>query len=257
MTQQARDTEDRQLNTLCAIEALRLLAKPATEEDEEVRNFAEELCSNSCASQRISIMSDTELERLMQQAEAKHDPDETKSVAEVFSDIVASAEAAEARFVADFCTKMFSADYFERSNSKKVSLYHIFQSAVEAVALFEDDCGPAERLATRISRAESYLFDTPNAALFRDAVIRAFQESKFRDFTRLAEEIRKAEDAENLRRLAFRLIGSTQKVVLDGEAKRLMNVRIPPKRTQGMGNPPISRSEVSAALQASRRRKPR
>jgi|GEM_PF-6942287 len=256
MTQQARDTDDRQLNTLCAIEALRLLAKPATEEDEEVRNFAEELCSNSCASQRISIMSDTELERLMQQAEAKRDPDETKSVAEVFSDIMASAEAAEARFVADFCTKMFSADYFERSNSKKVSLYHIFQSAVEAVALFEDGCGPAERLATRISRAESYLFDMPNAALFRDAVIRAFQESKFRDFTRLAEEIRKAEDAENLRRLAFRLIGPSRKVVLDAEAERLMSMRIPPRCIRGMGNP-ISRREVSAALEASRRRKPR
>jgi hypothetical protein len=231
MTQQTRDTEERQLNMLCAIEALRLLAKPETEDDEEVRNFAQAVCTNSCVAQRIS-MSETELEKLMQKVEANVDPDATKSVAEVFSDIVASAEAAEARFVADFCTKMFSADYFERSNSKKVGFYHILQCAAEAVALFEDDCSPAERLATRISRAESYLFDTPNAALFRDAVIRAFEESKFSDFTRLAEEIRKAEDAENLRRLAFRLIGPSRKVVLDGETMRLMKKRCPARRNQ-------------------------
>jgi hypothetical protein len=182
-------------------------------------------------------MSDTELEKLMREAEANVDPDAMKSVQEVFSDIVALAEGAEARFVADFCTKMFSADYFERSNSKKVSLYHILQSAVEALALFEDDDSPAERLAQRIARAESYLFDTPNAALFRDAVIRAFQESEFRDFLRLAEEIRKATAAEDLRRLAFRLIGP-RKTVLDAPAKRLMSVRIPPKRTHG--NPAIT-----------------
>jgi hypothetical protein len=146
---------------------------------------------------------------------------------------------------------MFVADYFQRSNSKKVTLYHIFQTAVEAVALFEDDCSPAESLATRISRAESYLFDTPNAALFRDAVIRAFQESRFNNFSRLAEEIRKAEAAEDMRRLAFRMIGPP-KVVLDAQAKLLMNMRTRPSRTQ-LENP-ISRREVFAAL---RRKKPR
>jgi hypothetical protein len=179
----------------------------------------------------------SELEDILNSVAAEHDPDANKTADELFCEIVARAEVGEARFVGDFCIKMFSADYFERSNSKKVSLYHIFQSAVEAVALFEDDDSPAERLATRISRAESYLFDMPNAALFRDAIIRAFQESGFSAFTKLAEEIRRAEAAENLRRLAFRLIGP-RKVVLDTATKRLMNVRIPPKRTHG--NPAIT-----------------
>ncbi len=230
-TQTDEHEAQRKLNTLYAIEALRLLATPATGDDEPVRNFAKEVCSNSFTPPR-TLMSDTELERLMQQAEATRDPDATKSVAEVFSDIVALAEAAEGRFVADFCTKMFSADYFERSNSKKVGFYHILQSAVEAVALFEDDDWPAERLAKRIARAEFFLFDQPNDARFKDVIIRAFEDSKFGDFTRLAEEIRKATAAEDLRRLAFRIIGP-RKVVLDGAAKRLMKVPIPPKRARG------------------------
>jgi hypothetical protein len=247
------DTQ-RTLNTLCAIEALRLLATPATEEDEDVRTFAQELCSNySCAPPRISIMSNTELERLMEQSEVKRDLDVAKSANEMFQDIAAAAESAEARFCADYLCKMFAADYFERSNSKKVSLYHTLQLAIEAVALWEDDRSPAEGLATRISRAERYLFDMPNAALFRDAVICAFHESQFRDFSRLAEEIRKAEGAENLRRLAFRLIGP-RKVVLDAEAKRLMNMSVLSRRTEEIGASPISRREISEAL---RRRKPR
>ena len=248
---QAHDTEDRQLNMLCSVEALRFLAKPATGDDEGIRNFASEVCSNSFTPTR-NLMSDTELERLMRQTEAARDPDAMKTVQEVFSDIVASAEAAEARFVADFCTKMFSADYCERSNSKKVGFYHILQCAVEAVALFEDDDSPAERLAKRIARSESYLFDTPNAAFFRDAVVRAFQESQFSDFTRLAEEIRKATAAEDLRRLAFRMIGPP-KTVLDAAAKRLMNMRSRPTRER---ENPISRREVATAL-ALRRKKPR
>ena len=43
-----------QINTLCAVEALRILATPATEDDEDIRNFAQEVCSNSYASQRNS-----------------------------------------------------------------------------------------------------------------------------------------------------------------------------------------------------------
>jgi hypothetical protein len=250
MIQQARDPEDRQLNMLCSVEALRVLAEPPTEDDEPVRSFAKEVCSDSFTPQR-TFMSD-ELERLMETIEVSRDPDTTKSVAELFSEIVAAAEGAEAQFVGDFCAKMFSADYFERSNSKKVSLYQVFQSAAEAVALFEDEDSPAERLATRIARAESYLFDTPNAALFRDAIIRAFQESEFGDFVRLAEEIRKAEASENLRRLAFRKIGP-RKVVLDRDARRLMNARVPLSRRDR--DNPISRREVAAAL-ASRRKKP-
>jgi hypothetical protein len=244
------DTQ-RTLNTLCAIEALRLLATPATEEDEDVHTFAQELCSNySCAPQRISIMSNTELERLMQQTELKRDLDVAKSANEMFQDIAAAAESAEARFCADYVCKMFGAGLFARANSKKVTLYHVFQSAVEAVALFEDEGSAAERLADRIARAGFFLFDVPDPTRFKDVVVRAFEVSGFTDFTRLAEEIRKAEAAENLRRLAFRLIGP-RKVVLDAEAKRLMNRRISPSRTQM--DLPISRREVSAVL---RRKKP-
>jgi hypothetical protein len=254
---------DTAVNRLCAEAATAVLLQSSDDDDGKstIRAHAQRIIFAYLESRQDEFKGAcfkmSELEDILNSVAANHDPDANKTADELLSEIVVRAEVAEGRFVADFCTKMFSADYFERSNSKKVSLYHIFQSAVEAVALCEDDCSPAETLATRISRAESYLFDMPNAALFRDAVIRAFQESEFKDFSRLAEEIRKAEDAENLRRLAFRLIGPSRKVVLDAEAKRLMNVRIPPKRTQGMGIPPISRSEVSAALQAVRRRKPR
>ena len=196
-------------------------------------------------------MSD-ELERLMEQVEAKHDPDATKSVQEIFSEIVALAEEAEADFVADHCTKMFGAAIFERSNAKKVTLYHVLQAAIEAVALFESDDSPAEMLARRVVRAEHYLFDEPNDVRFKEVIIRAFKDSQFGSFTRLAEEIRKAEAAENLHRAAFRMIGP-RKVVLDREARRLMNARVPPSR-RDLDNP-ISRHEVTAAL-ASRRKKP-
>jgi hypothetical protein len=235
VTQQTHNTEDRQLNMLCSVEALRILAMPATEHDEAVRNFAKEACSNSFTPPRI-LMSETELEKLMRDAEANVDPDATKSVAEVFSDIVALAEGAEARFVADFCSKMFAAAFFERSNAKKVTFYHILQAAVEGVALFEDDYSPAEKLAKLVARAEFFLFDKPNDARFKDAIVHAFEVSKYGNFTRLAEEIRKATAGEDLRRLAFRLIGP-QKVVLDAGAKRLMKVRVPPKRTRG--TPPV------------------
>jgi hypothetical protein len=196
-----------------------------------------------------------ELERLMQQAEAKHDPDATKSSNEMFQDIAAAAESAEAGFCADYLCKMFATDLFERANSKKVTLYHVFQSAAEAVALFEEEGSPAERLADRLARAEFFLFDAPDPARFKDVVVRAFELSGFRDFTRLAEEIRKAEAAENLRRLAFRLIGP-QKVVFDAAAKRLMNMTARSRRARGIETP-ISRSEVSSALQDLRLRKQR
>ena len=247
----ARDTENRQLNMFCSVEALRLLAKPATEDDQAIRNFAKEVCSNSFTPPR-DLMSDTELERLMHQAEATRDPDATKSVAEVFSDIVALAEAAEARFVADLCTQMFSAELYQRANSKKASLYSILQTAAEAVALFDDEYSPAEKLAKLVVRAEAFLFDSPDPVRFKASIIYAFECSEFRDFTRLAEEIRKATAAEDLRRLAFRIIGP-QKVVLDPEAKRLMTMRS--RRTREKENP-ISRREVAAAL-ALRQKKPR
>jgi hypothetical protein len=231
---QAHDTEERQLNLLCSVEALRVLAEPSTEDDETVRNFAKEVCANSFTPPRNS-MSD-ELQRLLEQAEAKQNPDEMKSVQEIFAEIVASAEASEARFVADYLIKMFGAALFERSNAKKVTLYSIFQAAVEAVALFEDDDSAAEILTRRVVRAERFLFDDPNDARFKEVIVRAFEDSKFGSFTRLAEEIRKAEAAENLRRLAFRMIGP-RKVVFDAAAKRLMSIRIPAKRTRG--TPPI------------------
>ena len=237
MSTQTEEREvQRTVNTLCTIEALRILATPATGDDEDIRNFAQELCSNSYVSQRISIMSETELEKLMQKVEANTDPDITKTVEQVFQDITAAAESAEISFVSDFCKQMFSAELYQRANSKKASLYSIFQTAVEAVALFEDEYSPAEKLAKLVTRSELFLFDSPDPARFKSSVIHAFESSKFRHFTRLAEEIRKATVAEDLRRLAFRIIGP-QKIVLDGAAKRLMKVRIPPKRVRG--TPPI------------------
>jgi hypothetical protein len=190
---------DSAVNRLCAEAATAGLLQSFDEDDAEstIRAHAQQVIfaylesgedqfTGACFTQ-IKM---SELEDILSSVAANYDPDANKTADELLSEIVSRAEVAEGRFVADFCTKMFAADYFERSNSKKVSLYHIFQSAGEAVALCEDDCSPAEGLATRISRAESYLFDMPNAALFRDAVIRAFQDSKFKDFTRLAEEIR-------------------------------------------------------------------
>ena len=240
------------VNLLCAVEALRILATPASGDDEDIRNFAQELCSNSYVSQRISIMSEMELEKLMQKAEANIDPDIAKTVEQVFEEITEAAESAEISFVADFCSRMFSAELYQRANSKKASLYSIFQTAVEAVALFEDEYSPAEKLAKLVTRSELFLFDSPDPARFKSSVIHAFESSKFRDFSRLAEEIRKATAAEDLRRLAFRIIGP-QKVVLDSDAKRLMNMRS--RRTREKENP-ISRREVAAAL-ALRQKKPR
>jgi hypothetical protein len=228
----------REVNTLYTIEALRILATPATWDDEGIRTFAQELCSNSYVSQRISIMSETELEKLMQKVEANVDPDATKTVEQLFQEITAAAESAEVSFVSDFCRQMFSAELYQRANSKKASLYSIFQSAVEAVALFDDDYSPAEKLAKLIIRAEVFLFDSPDPARFKASIIYAFERSKFQEFSRLAEEIRKATAAEDLRRLAFRMIGP-RKVVLDTATKRLMKVRVPPKRTRGTAISPI------------------
>ena len=239
-TQTDESEAQRKVNALCSIEALRILAKPSTEEDEQVRGFAEELCSKSCVSQRISIMSDSELEKLMREVEANVDPDVTKTVEQVFQEITAAAESAEISFVSDFCKQMFNAELYQRANSKKASLYSIFQTAVESVALFDDDYSPAEKLAKLVVRAEAFLFDSPDPARFKASIIYAFERSGFRDFTRLAEEIRKATAAEDLRRLAFRIIGPP-KIALDGGAKRLMKVRIPPKRTRGTAPPIKSR----------------
>ena len=172
----------RTVNTLCTIEALRILATPATGDDEDIRNFAQELCSNSYVSQRISIMSETELEKLMQKVEANTDPDVTKTVEQVFQDITAAAESAEISFVSDFCKQMFGAELYQRANSKKASLYSVFQSAVEAVALFDDDYSPTEKLAKLVVRAEAFLFDSPDPARFKASIIYAFERSGFRDF---------------------------------------------------------------------------
>ena len=224
------------VNALCISEAFRILATPAIGDDEDIRNFAQELCSNSYVSQRISIMSETELEKLMQKVEANIDPDMTKTVEQVFQEITAAAESAEISFVSDFCKQMFRAELYQRANSKKASLYSVFQAAVEAVALFDDDYSPAEKLAKLVVRAEAFLFDSPDPARFKASIIYAFERSGFRDFARLAQEIRKATAAEDLRRLAFRVIGPP-KIALDGGARRLMKVRIPPKRVRG--TPPI------------------
>jgi hypothetical protein len=235
---QTEHEEQREVNTLYTIEALRILATPATWDDHDIRNFAQELCSNSYVSQRISIMSETELEKLMQKVEANVDPDAAKTVEQLFQEITAAAESAEVSFVSDFCRQMFSAEPYQRANSKKASLYSIFQSAVEAVALFDDDYSPAEKLAKLITRAEVFLFDSPDPARFKTSIIYAFERSKFREFSRLAEEIRKATAAEDLRRLAFRMMGP-RKAVLHPAAKRLMSIRIAPKRTRGTAIPPI------------------
>jgi hypothetical protein len=150
-----------------------------------------------------------ELERLMQQAEAKSDPDVMKSADELFADIVARAEVAEGRFVADYLTKMFAADYFQRSNSKKASLYSILQSAVEQIALFEDGYSPAEKLANLVARAEFFL-DEPNPVLFKAAIIQAFERSKFSQFGDLGRAIRGQEATLELRRVASRMIASAK-----------------------------------------------
>jgi hypothetical protein len=249
---QTEHEAQREVNALCTIEALRILAAPATWDHEDIRTFAQELCFNSYVSQRISIMSETELEKLMQKVEANVDPDAAKTVEQLFQEITAAAESAEVSFVSDFCRQMFSAELYQRANSKKASLYSIFQSAVEAVALFDDDYSPAEKLATLITRAEVFLFDSPDPARFKALIIYAFERSKFQEFSRLAEEIRKATAAEDLRRLAFRMIGPP-KTVLDAAAKRLMNMRSRPTRER---ENPISRREVATAL-ALRRKKPR
>jgi hypothetical protein len=197
-------------------------------------------------------MSDTELEKLMKEVEANVDPDIAKTVEEVFQEITEAAESAEISFVSDFCRQMFSAEFYQRANSKKASLYSILQLAVEAVALLDDDYSASEKLAKLVVRAELFLFDSPDPARFKASIIYAFERSKFREFSRLAEEIRKATAAEDLRRLAFRMIGPP-KTVLDAAAKRLMNMRSRPTRER---ENPISRREVAAAL-ALRRKKPR
>ena len=114
---------------------------------------------------------------------------------------------------------MFSAELYQRANSKKASLYSIFQTAVEAVALFDDDYSPAEKLAKLVVRAEAFLFDSPDPARFKASIIYAFERSRFQGLYETGRRNSKATAAEDLRRLAFPIIGP-QKIVLDrgGEA---------------------------------------
>ena len=228
---------DSAVNRLCAEAATAVLLQSSEEDDAEstIRAHAQKVIfaylesrqdqfKGACTQIKMS-----ELEDILSSVAANHDPDASKTADELLSEIVGRAEVAEGRFVADFVQKMFVAALYQRSNAKKVTFYNIFQAAVEGVALFEGDYSPAEKLAKLVARAELFLFDEPNDARFRDAIVRAFEISKFRDFTRLAEEIRKAEAAEDLRRLAFRLTGP-RKVVLDAETMRLMKKRCPARR---------------------------
>jgi hypothetical protein len=63
----------------------------------------------------------SELENLLKNVVAADSGDDIKhrSAEEVFQELIAGVETAEAQFVADFLDKMFAAAYFSRSNSKK------------------------------------------------------------------------------------------------------------------------------------------
>ena len=95
-----------------------------------------------------------------------------KRVEQVFQDITAAAEAPVLRF--RLLQTNVLCGLYQRANSKKASLYHVFQSAVEAVALFEDDVFAGRKLAKLIVRAEAFLFDYPNGA-FQRSIICAFE----------------------------------------------------------------------------------
>jgi hypothetical protein len=170
----------------------------------------------------------TELEKMLQQI-AIDDRDTNKSVEDVFREMVTGVEVAEAEFVADFLDKMFAAAFFVRSNSKKAALFNVFQQACENCALLEDDNSPHERLANRVARAETFLFETPDASRFRGVIVRAFTDSKFKDFSRLAEAIRVAETEAEIIALRGRTV-PRRRVLFDKEMMRFMKQRLPEKR---------------------------
>jgi hypothetical protein len=129
------------------------------------------------------------------------------------------------RYITDFCSRMFAAVYNERSNSRRLRLFYVFQNAVERVALFAADYSPADIFAKLVARSD-FTDDTVDATRFRDQIAFAFARSEFSQFKELREALEHEQQEESLRNIA-RLVQPLTRVVMDDEMKRFLKQPCP------------------------------
>ena len=166
----------------------------------------------------------SELEKLVDVSAAEDAKREADRAAaeKVLEDFARAEAAAKTDFVAAHCEKMFGAAINQRSNCVKFRLFSVFQSACERIALYDDDeFSPANKLATLVTRAETWLIDEHDPDRFQRSVAYAFERSGFKDFLKLADALKMEIEMDDIRRIALKLAPRRQ-VVLDDETAALM-----------------------------------
>lgn len=146
--------------------------------------------------------------RTVRQALGGRMSNEQQMNAEEFLREIATAETSSASdFIADFVTKMCDSPEALRSNSRKLSMFHILTAAAEDISCKceDEDEKEFDDLHSRLNMADFWLLCFPNPVKFRTAIIHAFQKSEFTYFVELAEAIRRKETEFAIRRLRRKL----------------------------------------------------